>query len=380
MNAIMLDDLERFSLIFVFFRFLQSIMRFHSLETGKILRNITLGIDSFVGMSIDKTQTEMFVELQSFMSPGTVYRYDLTDIKANATVLYEMKPNIKGFDKNNYDIEQEFYRNRDFEPVSMFIVQKKSSKWSTKMRYTLLYGHGGFNLNVLPEFKIDWFYFVDTFDGVLAVTSIRGGGEKGRNWYEAGKLLKKSNSYDDFIRAAEFLSHGRYTNHDNLAIHGTSIGGTMVGVCINQRPDLYAAAIVENGVNDLIRFPLFTSQALGIPEYGDPENQTEFESLLKTSPLHNIHIPKDYRTRYPATLITTADHDDRISPINAFKFTAALQHIVQGNEHQKIPILMKHWKDAGNAKYRPTNQLLYQETDKLTFLYRGLFMDHPVPW
>lgn len=355
--------------------FSQSILQLHSIKTGQIFRKHPLRMKSFGSMSLDKTQTEMFFDLKSFLSPATVYRYNFTDPNAEPTVFYKMKPNVNGFDEANYDVEQVFYPSRDGTKIPMFIVQKKTTKNQVGSRPTLLYGYGGFNSPQLPTFQLDWFFFVNSFDGVLAVANIRGGGEYGSKWHRDGILLKKQNSYDDFHAAAEYLIENQYTTPNKLAIRGESNGGLLVGACINQRPDLYGAAVAQVGIMDMIRYYLFVVQTTQIPEFGDPEKRADFMNILKYSPLHNIHTPNSTKKQYPATLITTADHDDVVSPLHSFKYTATLQHAVQGNQHQSNPILMKLLKDAGHSDLKPTYKLIDQESDILTFLYRALSIE-----
>ena len=213
---------------------------------------------------------------------------------------------------------------------------------------------------------------MNSLDGVYALANIRGGGEYGRKWKDDGILLNKQNGFDDFHAAAEYLIDQKYTTKSKLAIIGGSNGGLLVGACINQRPNLYGAAVAIAGVYDLLRNHLFTIQTIVIPEYGNPAEKIHFDNLLKLSPLHNVHAPNSTQYQYPSTLILSADHDDRVSPLQSYKFTAALQHAVQGNKYQKNPILMSITKNSGHGGGKPTYMTIKFTTDMVTFLYRAL--------
>lgn len=357
------------------YRNFQSVLRLFSIETGKFIREIPLGMDAVVDITEGKTKSEVFVQVESFVSPGIIYRYDFSDPNAKPTVIYEMKPNLRGFDQKNFEVEQVFYHSLDGTRIPMFLMQKISTKNKIGPKPTLLYGYGGFASPQLPTFNLEWFFFVNSFDGIFALPNIRGGGEYGEKWHRDGMSLKKQNSFNDFQAAAEYLITNQYTTRNQLSISGISNGGLLIGACINQRPDLYGAAIVQAGDLDLIRYHLFTSGSDALPEYGDPNNPIQFKNILKISPMHNVHTPNSTQFQYPATLITTADHDDRIPPLISYKFTATLQHAVQGNKYQTNPIIMKLLKDAGHHDGKPTYKLIDQETDILTFLYRALAID-----
>lgn len=319
------------------------------------------------GLSIDKTQTKLFIQLNSFLSPGTVYRYSLTDPNAKPTLFYEMKPNIKGFDRKNFEVKQVFYPSSDGTKIPMFIVQKLTTKNKPGPKPTLLYGYGGFGASILPSFELNWLLFVNYFEGILAVANIRGGGEYGKKWKLDGILLNKQKAFNDFHAAAEYLIKNQYTTSSKLAINGASNGGLLVGACINQRPSLYGAAVSRVGVYDMIRYNLFTIGNITMPENGSPDETVHFKNILSYSPLHNVH-----NSQYPPTLIQSSDHDDRVSPLHSYKFTAELQHAVEGNKNQKGPILMSILKDAGHDAGKPTYKLINQECEMLTFIYRAL--------
>lgn len=342
----------------------------HSLETGQLIRKFPLEIGEIVAMSGDKKYSEFFFKLESFLSPGTIYRYDFAHPDTEPAVFREVKLNLDDFDKNDFDVQQVFYPSYDGTKIPMFIVQKKTQQNGPKP--CLLYGYGGFNYPIQPGFSENWMFFINSFNGVLAVANIRGGGEYGDRWHDGGRLLKKQNSYDDFQAAAEYLIHNKYTERSKLAIEGASNGGLLIGVSINQRPDLFGAAVAKVGVMDLLRYHKFTIGAAWASDYGNPDEKVHFENLRKFSPLHNIHAPNSTKYQYPSTLITTADHDDRVSPLHSLKFAATLQNTIKENEFQKNPILLRVYSKSGHGGGKPTSKKIEESSDVLTFLYQAL--------
>jgi prolyl oligopeptidase len=231
---------------------------------------------------------------------------------------------------------------------------------------TYLYGYGGFNAALTPWFSPANAVWMD-MGGIFAVANIRGGGEYGKEWHEAAKKLKKQNCFDDFIAAAEWLIANRYTSASKLAIGGASNGGLLVGACMTQRPDLFGACLPEVGVMDMLRFHKFTIGWAWVSDYGSPENQEEFKALYAYSPLHNLRPG----TAYPATLVTTADHDDRVVPGHSFKFTAALQEAHSG----PAPVLIRIQTKAGHGAGKPTMMTIEEIADEWAFLYHTLGAD-----
>lgn len=321
-------------------------------------------------MSGDKKYSEFFFKLQSFLSPGTIYRYDFTYPDIEPTVYREVKLNLNGFNKNDFSVQQVFYSSYDGTKIPMFIVQKKTNDNGPKP--CLLYGYGGFNYPLQPSFDEDWLFFINNFNGILAVANIRGGGEYGDKWHDSGRLLNKQNSYDDFQAAAEYLIRKKFTKTTKLAIEGASNGGLLVGVSINQRPDLFGAAVAKVGVMDLLRYHKFTIGAAWTSDYGNPDEHIHFDNLWKISPLHNVHAPNSTKYQYPATFITTADHDDRVSPLHSLKFAATLQYSIRENKFQKNPILLRVYSKAGHGGGKPISKKIEESSDVLTFLYRAL--------
>lgn len=223
----------------------QSVLQVNSLTDGSLVRVFDLDIGTIVGTSGEKRYSEIFYNFSSFLNPGSIYRYDFKTPDQEPTLFREIKLNLEGFRREDYAVEQIFYSSKDGTKVPMFIIRKKRD--SIEPRPCLLYGYGGFNISMLPSFGLSALMFIDTFDGVLAYPNLRGGGEYGEKWHNGGRLLNKQNVFDDFQTAAEYLIENKYTTKDRLAIQGGSNGGLLVGSCINQRPDLFGAAVAQVG-------------------------------------------------------------------------------------------------------------------------------------
>jgi len=268
------------------------------------------------------------------------------------------QPNIVGFDPEQYITKQVFYHSKDQTLIPMFIVHKKDLHLDGK-NPTYLYGYGGFNISLTPSFSISTIVWLEQ-GGVYAVPNLRGGGEYGEQWHLAGNKLNKQNVFDDFIAAAEWLIKNKYTSSEHLAIGGGSNGGLLVGACMTQRPELFAAALPAVGVLDMLRFAKFTIGWAWQAEYGNVDDLEEFKTLYAYSPLHNIKPG----TKYPATLITTADHDDRVVPAHSYKFVATLQKAQAGEQ----PILIRIETQAGHGGGKPTTKIIEEAADRLAFL------------
>lgn len=347
----------------------KSVLQVHSLKDGSFVSKFPLEIGNVVGFSGKKKYSEIFYHFVSFLTPGVIYHYDFAAGEgAESKVFRQVK--IEDFDDSLYKVEQVFYKSKDGEQVPMFIVQKKAEKQEKKP--CLLYGYGGFNICIQPSFSITGLVFIDSFDGILAYPNIRGGGEYGERWHNAGRLLKKQNVFDDFQYAAQYLVESGYTSHDQIVIQGGSNGGLLVGACINQRPDLFGAAVAHVGVMDMLRFHKFTIGRAWVSDYGDIAEKEHFENLLRYSPLHNVHTPNSEKEQYPATLVLTADHDDRVSPLHSLKFMAALHHAVRDSKYQKNPLLLRVYSKAGHGMGKPTAKKIEESTDILTFIYKTL--------
>ncbi|XP_055295100.1 prolyl endopeptidase-like [Sitodiplosis mosellana] len=364
---------DKDKLIVEYINDVKSVFQVHSLETGKLIRKFPLEIGQLAGFSAQKKYSEMFYRLESFLSPGIIYRYDFATPDIEPTVFREMKLNLEGFDRKDFKVEQVFYPSRDGTKIPMFIVQKNTKSGGPKP--CLLYGYGGFNISLLPSFSKMVLFFVSVFNGIYAVPNIRGGGEYGVKWHDGGRLFNKQNGFDDFQAAAEYLVEHKYTVHKQIAIQGGSNGGLLIGASITQRPELFGAAIAQVGVLDMLRFHKFTIGHAWISDYGNPDDKTHFENIYKFSPLHNVRSPNSTVSQYPSTLILTADHDDRVSPLHSLKFAAALQYAVRDNQFQKNPILLRVYSKAGHGGGKPTFKIIEEDTDILAFLYQTLQID-----
>jgi prolyl oligopeptidase len=295
----------------------------------------------------------------SFTEPGKIKFYDLKNQQQQD---WGAKPNYK-FDPTQFETKQVFYTSKDGTKVPMFIMHKKGIKLDGN-NPTLLYGYGGFNINLTPSFSVSRVMFLER-GGVYAIANLRGGGEYGEEWHQAGMLNKKQNVFDDFIAAAEYLIAEKYTNKNKLAINGGSNGGLLVGACMTQRPELFKVAIPAVGVLDMLRYHKFTIGWGWAVEYGSSDNKEQFEYILKYSPLHNV---KD-SVSYPATLIMTADHDDRVVPAHSFKFAATLQEKPVSVDK---PILIRIDTKAGHGAGKPTTKLIEDATDMYAFVLWNL--------
>lgn len=321
---------------------------------GEFIREVELpGIGSVGGFGGERKDTETFYSFTSFTTPSTIYRYNL---ETGESTLFR-QPQVD-FDPNHYEVKQVFYHSKDGTPVPMFITHKKGLDLNGNNR-TRLYGYGGFNVSLTPSFSVANLVWMER-GGVFAVPNLRGGGEYGEAWHQAGTKLNKQNVFDDFIAAAEWLIEHGYTSPKTLAIAGGSNGGLLVGACMTQRPELFGAALPAVGVMDMLRFPKFTIGWAWTSDYGSPDNPEEFKALYAYSPLHRLQSG----TSYPATLITTADHDDRVVPAHSFKFAAALQAAHQGAQ----PVLIRIETKAGHGAGKPTAKIIEEITDQWAFL------------
>ena len=335
----------------------KSAIKIHDLQ-GNFIRDVSwTGIGSAGGFNGKKEDTETFYSFTSFTTPTTIYRYDMVTGKSEIF----SQPTVD-YDPNNYEIKQVFYESKDGTKIPMFITYKKGLKLDGN-NPTYLYAYGGFNVSLTPNFSISNLVWME-MGGVYAVPNLRGGGEYGEEWHQAGMKDKKQNVFDDFIAAAEWLIKNNYTSSQKLAIGGGSNGGLLVGACLTQKPNLYAAALPAVGVLDMLRFHKFTIGWAWCPEYGSSENKEEFKTLLAYSPLHNLTA----NTAYPATMITTADHDDRVVPAHSFKFAAALQNVHNGEK----PVLIRVETKAGHGAGKPTTKLIEEIADKWAFLVDNL--------
>jgi prolyl oligopeptidase len=327
---------------------------------GALVRDVELpGIGSVSGFGGKRQETETFYAFTSFTRPTTIYRYDLRSGKS--TVFRE--PKVK-FNPDDYEAKQVFYKSKDGTRVPMFIVHKKGVRLDGT-NPTCLYGYGGFDISLTPGFSVSTLVWME-MGGVFAQPNLRGGGEYGKEWHEAGTKLKKQNVFDDFIAAAEWLIANKYTSREKLAISGGSNGGLLVGACMTQRPELFRVALPAVGVMDMMRFHKFTRGWAWTSDYGSPDNPEEFKALYAYSPLQNLKAG----TRYPSTLVTTADHDDRVVPAHSFKFAATLQKAHAGEN----PVLIRIETKAGHGAGKPTSKVIEEASDRWAFVAHELGM------
>jgi prolyl oligopeptidase len=327
---------------------------------GKLIRETRLpGIGEASGFGGKRADAETFYSFTSFTTPVTIYRYNVATGKS--TVYRQPKVD---FDPNAYDVKQVKYPSKDGTLVPMFIVYKKGIKLDGT-NPTMLYGYGGFSISLTPYFSVSNLVWME-MGGVYAMPNLRGGAEYGEEWHLAGTKAKKQNVFDDFIAAAEWLIKNKYTSTPKLAISGGSNGGLLIGACLNQRPDLFGAALPAVGVMDMLRFQNFTIGWAWTSDYGSSANADEFKALFAYSPLHNIKPG----TNYPATMVTTADHDDRVVPAHSFKYTATLQAAQAG----PAPILIRIETKAGHGGGKPTTKQIEERADEYGFLVRELKM------
>ena len=313
------------------------------------------------GISGKKGENEMFYAFTSFSRPTHIYRLDVSQPKSQLYKATELSIKL-----SEYVTEQVWYASKDGTKVPMFIVYKEGLKKNGK-NPTLLYGYGGFNNSVTPGFSISNLFFLEQ-GGIYAVANIRGGGEFGEEWHKAGTKLQKQNVFDDFIAAAEYLIAQKYTSSEKLAIRGGSNGGLLVGACANQRPELFKVALPAVGVMDMLRFHKFTVGWGWVGDYGSSDDEEQFHYLLGYSPLHNIKEG----VCYPATLITTADHDDRVVPAHSFKYAAALQ-AAQACDN---PILIRIETMAGHGSGKPVSKSIEEAADMWSFVLYNLGMKY----
>ncbi|WP_168797404.1 prolyl oligopeptidase family serine peptidase [Neolewinella litorea] len=312
------------------------------------------GVGSAGGFSGKEEDDRLFYVYTSFIYPPTIFEYD---IKANESKPF-FQPELK-FNPEDYEEKQVTYTSKDGTEVTMFLVHKKGLKLDGN-NPAYLYGYGGFNISLSPSFSVMRLPLLEN-GGVFAMANLRGGGEYGEEWHQAGMLKNKQNVFDDFIAAGEYLIREGYTNKDKLAIAGGSNGGLLVGAAMTQRPDLFAVAFPAVGVMDMLRYHKFTVGKGWIPEYGSSEDSTMFPILKSYSPLHNLKPDTDY----PATMVTTADHDDRVVPAHSFKFAAKLQATHAGEK----PVLIRIETNAGHGAGKPISKIIEEQADMWSFFF-----------
>ena len=334
-------------------------VKVHAMD-GRLIREVQFpGIGSATGFTGKRTETETFYSFSSFATPPSIFRYDLLTGESKLLRRAAVK-----FNPDDYEVKQVFYTSKDGTRVPMFVAHKKGLKLDGS-NPTLLYGYGGFSISLTPSFSVSRLAWME-MGGVFAMPNLRGGGEYGEEWHKAGTKLQKQNVFDDFIAAGEWLIKNNYTQPAKLGIQGGSNGGLLVGACMTQRPDLFGACLPAVGVMDMLRFHKFTAGRFWVDDYGSADNPDEFKALLAYSPYHSLKA----QTRYPATLVTTADTDDRVVPGHSFKFAARLQEYHSG----EAPVLIRVETRAGHGAGKPTSKLIEETADLWAFLVKNLGM------
>lgn len=321
------------------------------------------GYCTVTSMQGDKNDSLFFYTVTGYTQPGTIYKFNLNN--GDQEIYYRSE--IPEFNADEYVTSQVFYESKDGTKIPMFLVGKKDLVSNGEVQPVLLYGYGGFNISKTPEFLIERLPFLET-GGLLALPCLRGGGEYGTEWHKAGTKLNKQNVFDDFIAAAEYLIKSKITAPERLAIAGRSNGGLLVGAVMTQRPELFRVALPAVGVMDMIRFHKFTIGWAWTGDYGSPDDPKEFEALFRYSPYHNIKPGASY----PATFVTTADHDDRVVPGHSYKFIAALQK----NQASDLPVLIRIDEQAGHGAGKPVSKIIEEQADIFSFMMYHLNMNY----
>jgi prolyl oligopeptidase len=335
-------------------------------KEGELVRDVALpGIGTISGFDTDDDKDYLYYSFTNYVTPGSTYKYDIDSGKSE---LY--RASAIDFDADNYESKQVFYTSKDGTKVPMIITHKKGLELNGK-NPTILYGYGGFDVSLTPSFSTANKIWLEQ-GGIYAVANLRGGGEYGKDWHKAGTKMQKQNVFDDFIAAGEYLIQENYTSSDYLAIRGGSNGGLLVGATMTQRPDLMKVALPAVGVLDMLRYHTFTSGAGWAYDYGTSEESQEmFEYLYRYSPVHNVKKGESY----PATMVTTGDHDDRVVPAHSFKFAAELQEKQSGDD----PVIIRIETDAGHGAGKPTSMVIQEQVDVFAFtLYNMGYKKLPV--
>lgn len=342
------------------------ILRLYDLKTGKLIQTFETPEPGSIYISCDFDQSEFFYKFTSFLYPGSIFHYqfplnqDLGNIKPK--LFAEIKP--KNFDRTKYSARQVLYNSLDGTPIPMFLITPKNVV-KDKSNPFFLYGYGGFNISLLPNFSSSRLCLLGNLGISVAIANIRGGGEFGDEWHEAGKKSKKQNSFDDFYSAAQYLITEEYTIPEKIAIHGASNGGLLIAACLNQHPESYGVAVASRGVLDMINFHKFTCGGAWVCEYGSAENKDDFEYLIKYSPIHNIK-----QKGYPPFLILTSDNDDRVAPVHSYKMAAHLQHESDGF------VLLEVIRKTSHGGGTPTNKALEETADIYCFISKCLNLEY----
>ncbi|CAM0947124.1 unnamed protein product [Alopecurus aequalis] len=351
-------------------------LQIRDLITGNLLHQLPLEIGSVSEISCRREDKEVFIGFTSFLSPGITYRCNLTSAIPEMKVFREIS--VPGFDRTGFEVKQIFVPSKDGTKIPMFIMSKKDIELDGS-HPTLLYGYGGFNISITPSFSVSRLVLCKNMGSVVCIANIRGGGEYGEEWHKAGALANKQNCFDDFIACAEQLISAGYTSNRKICIEGGSNGGLLIAACINQRPDLFGCALAHVGVMDMLRFHKFTIGHAWTTDYGCSDKEEEFGWQIKYSPLHNVKRPWEQsfggNCQYPATMLLTADHDDRVVPLHSLKLLATMQYVLCTSiedSPQTNPIIGRIDRKSGHGAGRPTKKLIDEAADRYSFMAKML--------
>ncbi|KAL8144270.1 hypothetical protein V2J09_017302 [Rumex salicifolius] len=347
------------------------VLQVRDLENGTLIHPLPLDIGTIHGISTRRKENIVFVGFSSFLTPGIIYHCDLRTQIPNMKIFREIV--VPNFDRSEFRVEQAFVPSKDGTKIPVFIVARKDVILDGS-HPCLLYGYGGFSVSVTPSFSVSRVILLKHLNAVFSIANIRGGGEYGEEWHKAGSLARKQNCFDDFISAAEYLISTGYTQPTKLCIEGGSNGGLLVGACINQRPELFGCALAHVGVMDMLRFHKFTIGHAWTCDFGCSDKEEEFNWLIKYSPLHNVRRPWEQSSQYPATMLLTADHDNRVVPLHSLKLLATMQHVLCTSVErspQTNPIVGRIETKAGHGSGRPTQKLCYESASTWMLVKEG---------
>lgn len=354
-------------LVVKYMRDVLPVLELRSLSSGQFQRSFKLpGLGSIGSIVGDRKSTELFFSFTSFVEAGATYRVDLKDLQAEPELFRRAQLKVP-HDPDDYETRQVFVQSKDGTKVPMFVTMKRGQKLDGS-RPTLLYGYGGFNVAMEPAFSVARLLFMRGYNGVYAMANLRGGAEYGIEWRNAGSLHQKQNVFDDFQACAEWLVSHKYCSPSTLTIQGGSNGGLLVAACCNQRPDLYACVLGQVGVMDMLRFHKFTIGHAWITDYGDPDKKEDFDYIFKYSPLHNVRVPQG-SGQYPAVMLSTGDHDDRVVPLHSLKLISTLQNELARvpDSKQRNPLLIRIEVRAGHGAGKPTSKIIEETADLMAF-------------